>query len=32
MRTLIAIGGGELKGKTTLKSDEYIAKVIQKRA
>ena len=32
MRTLIAIGGGELKGKTTLKIDEYIAKLIKKRA
>ena len=25
-RTLIAIGGGEIKNKTTLKIDEYVAK------
>ena len=32
MRTLIAIGGGELKTKTTLKIDEYIADLVKKRA
>ncbi len=32
MRTLIAIGGGELKSKTTLKIDEYIADIVKKRA
>ncbi len=31
-RTLIAIGGGEIKNKTTLKIDEYIAKLAKKRA
>ena len=31
-RTLIAIGGGELKERTTLKIDEYIAKKAKARA
>ncbi len=32
MRTLIAIGGGELRERTTLKIDEYIANLAKKRA
>ncbi len=31
-RTLIAIGGGEIKSKTTLKIDEYIAGISKERA
>ena len=32
MKTLIAIGGGELRERTTLKIDEYIADLAKKRA
>ncbi len=32
MRTLIAIGGGELRERTTLAIDEYIAKLAKRRA
>lgn len=31
-RTLVAVGGGELKSKTTVKIDEYIASLVKKRA
>ncbi|MBQ7164075.1 MAG: Type 1 glutamine amidotransferase-like domain-containing protein [Clostridia bacterium] len=31
-RTIIAIGGGEIKNKTTLKIDEYIASLAKERA
>lgn len=32
MRRIIAIGGGEIKNKTTLKIDEYVAKLIKEKA
>ena len=32
MKTLIAIGGGEIKNKTTLKIDEYVANLAKKHA
>ena len=32
MKRIIAIGGGELREKTTLKIDEYIAKLAKERA
>lgn len=31
-KTIVAIGGGEIKNKTTLKIDEYIAKLAKERA
>ena len=31
MKRIIAIGGGEIKNKTTLKIDEYIASLIKKQ-
>ncbi len=31
-RTIVAIGGGEIKNKTTLKIDEYIASLAKRRA
>ena len=32
MKTIIAIGGGEIKNKTTLKIDEYVANLAKKHA
>ena len=32
MKRIIAIGGGELRERTTIKIDEYIAKLAKERA